>query len=85
MLAVNCVFRVGMGLKKGKTEPGNKGGGKVRVMLFFCQLKQKGFVRNFQILQKTKPMFFMYTKKRNPLVQLLQGDEKLFTKLFNGA
>lgn len=33
MLAVKCVFRVGVGLKKGKTERGNKAGCKERVML----------------------------------------------------
>ena len=85
MLTVNCGFGVGMSLEKGKTEHGNKAGRKVRVMLLFCQLEQKGFVRNFRILQKTKPLFLMCTKKRNPFVQLLQGNGKLFTEFFNRA
>ena len=41
MLAVNCVFGVGMSLEKRKTEHGNKAGRKGRVMFHFSQPEQK--------------------------------------------
>ena len=73
-----------MWLEEGKGKGADKTRGKVRSMVHPAEGEKKSLIRNFQIIQKSKPLGFIIFPKIQPFIELTWGDRETLTQLLYG-